>query len=1322
MSKLADFVQETATGPGTGPFLLEGAPVGRRLFSAAFPSGGDLYYFARDDAQAEWGIGSLDVSGPITLTRTTVRGTTAGSTAPLNFAGTVTVYNEVPAEYLPLIGPDGLARAGDLVLVDRTWLAANYADRAAMRARYRSAGWLPPGVVMDCAAPAAPDGWLLCYGQAISRTDYARLFAAIGTLYGAGDGATTFALPDLRGRLSIGLDSAAGRVTAARSGINGAQLGAAGGSELMAAHTHGANDPGHNHILTDPGHSHGPKQGSGFVVPQGTGGEIDAIFAGGGRVEQTATARTARAKTGLMIGGAVTGLTLASAGGGNSQNMPPAIMLNRVIYTGLRSGGVLPPDGNAAVIAIVQAMSDSLWAYLQRATGAAATAAGMPPLITAEGLVKNNQFVGAALGGYTADGVCSSEGIALMLRGVVSAYLADRDPAKLAYAKFLFNAACTYFFYNTKPTAAAAPLWHHSWMVNGGAPFAVRGPLAANGDLAESGVIGEAVTFTAGVGQLASPPDVVYQVVTGGTQFVWQNVFSDIAPDPTTGLPTGYPVNVAYYIDKDGNRVYGTQKSGSFGQPIVPNSGETPGKIVLADTSINGTCRANYCVTVPDVQIAYGEVYEAWPMWRKMGATERTAAGDALHWLVDSFRLLQQAEPDNADWQYAQARLLDVWQLMCSQESDGTYMFRAGADGPYNNYPLTYSYADGFAADGTTRWAAQPPSHYTAARTSDGYVTFTLPLADGSSGLETRSEMAFECQALFLSWTAANTSISLDIVSSVDQVLALIYRPHHDAGTVADRYSCLLPVGPSHPGPYSVPMRAFKVFSGSVWTADRGYYTFGSITDIVRASAAMPDGSQMLTIQMDMTAAYAGFGISRANVYPFATWSSPPGIYYAAASNLWYCVQDANGWLWVTQMPAAGTLDANGKLVPAWRWFQPDVSRLILNTAQPGTGDTPTVPALGGTNYAQGITIQSDTDNLGPLYVAYVAAEQPAQPPTSEQNIDVFTIQSTSTDAFTLKVGDVQLVNGIRTPIKYYGSAPFGLQINGPSRSNLSVVPYRGPYITGYQSGTPWIDIGNGAKLQQMLQFMADAQDQFAAAHPQHLRGPFAHCYLPAIWDSVQVGAVDSWVYDAPDGNPAWTGWQWRAFDAMAHTWYLAKQKGLAAAALAGQVAGAYLTWIYGWLRDNPDALYVPSEWGPPGWTQGQPWPAGGYLDPHGTTREPHDMALCLKGAIACGLAGAGVDKVKYIVGRCIRMLQAVQVVTPTDPVRGAFTLNPAGYEVYGFAQGEILDGISHALRYPQFVPDTLSGDPPPAPTLLLENGSSLVTEALLPIALEDLT
>jgi microcystin-dependent protein len=108
------------------------------------------------------------------------------------------------------------------------------------------------GSIMDYAGTTVPpgSGWLLCYGQEISRVTYAALFAAIGTLFGIGDGVTTFRIPDCRGRVRAGQDdmggSSANRLTGSISGLDGDILGAVGGVESttlsisqMPYHNHG---------------------------------------------------------------------------------------------------------------------------------------------------------------------------------------------------------------------------------------------------------------------------------------------------------------------------------------------------------------------------------------------------------------------------------------------------------------------------------------------------------------------------------------------------------------------------------------------------------------------------------------------------------------------------------------------------------------------------------------------------------------------------------------------------------------------------------------------------------------------------------------------------------------------------------------------------------------------------------------------------------------------------------------------------------------------------------------------------------------------------
>lgn len=70
--------------------------------------------------------------------------------------------------------------------------------------------YAPPGTVAAFAGSDAPAGWLKCAGQAVSRATYGALFAYIGTTYGAGDGSTTFNVPDMRGEFVRGLDDGRG--------------------------------------------------------------------------------------------------------------------------------------------------------------------------------------------------------------------------------------------------------------------------------------------------------------------------------------------------------------------------------------------------------------------------------------------------------------------------------------------------------------------------------------------------------------------------------------------------------------------------------------------------------------------------------------------------------------------------------------------------------------------------------------------------------------------------------------------------------------------------------------------------------------------------------------------------------------------------------------------------------------------------------------------------------------------------------------------------------------------------------------------------------
>lgn len=111
-------------------------------------------------------------------------------------------------------------------------------NRVLSRESFAFGGFAPTGTIVAYGGTSAPSGWLLCDGAAVSRNTYARLFSVLGTTYGAGDGSTTFNLPDLRQRFPLGK---------AASGT-GSTLGETGGA---IDHTHSG--PSHRHSMA---HTH----------------------------------------------------------------------------------------------------------------------------------------------------------------------------------------------------------------------------------------------------------------------------------------------------------------------------------------------------------------------------------------------------------------------------------------------------------------------------------------------------------------------------------------------------------------------------------------------------------------------------------------------------------------------------------------------------------------------------------------------------------------------------------------------------------------------------------------------------------------------------------------------------------------------------------------------------------------------------------------------------------------------------------------------------------------------------------------------------------
>ena len=202
------------------------------------------------------------------------------------------------------------------------------------------------GIVMPFAGSTVPQGYLLCDGSAVSRTDYATLYAVVGDTYGAGDGSTTFNLPDMSGRVVLGQSSNH------TIGSTGGSVDVTLTSAQIAQHTHNVPQHGHQHTIkaTTPSLSHSITHQPAYSYSNPTkvnGGT--AIISSQNRTAYTSTttgtasratsvAITAHAATNCTMSGGIADKeafdTTASGADGAHNNMQPYMAVTYIISTG----------------------------------------------------------------------------------------------------------------------------------------------------------------------------------------------------------------------------------------------------------------------------------------------------------------------------------------------------------------------------------------------------------------------------------------------------------------------------------------------------------------------------------------------------------------------------------------------------------------------------------------------------------------------------------------------------------------------------------------------------------------------------------------------------------------------------------------------------------------------------------------------------------------------------------------------------------------------------------------------------------------------------
>lgn len=267
------------------------------------------------------------------LTASLARDGQGGMTAvlPLNTAGFSYTSDTNTGMYRT--GSDAQAiKCGGTDIVAVTTAGASVTGSLSATGAVKQNGFnlLPIGLgPLPWSGTSAPDGWVLAYGQSLSRTTYADLWAfaqaeiALGNfLYGNGDGTTTFTIADMRGRIPGGKDNmggtAANRLTSTTIAPSGSILGGVGGAQILTLLQ--ANLPSVQLSVTGSfsgGTSFQP------LISSGNGAPADA---GPGVSGNPAT---------MTVAGAITGTTSYLGSGTAFDKTQPTIITNYIIFAGV---------------------------------------------------------------------------------------------------------------------------------------------------------------------------------------------------------------------------------------------------------------------------------------------------------------------------------------------------------------------------------------------------------------------------------------------------------------------------------------------------------------------------------------------------------------------------------------------------------------------------------------------------------------------------------------------------------------------------------------------------------------------------------------------------------------------------------------------------------------------------------------------------------------------------------------------------------------------------------------------------------------------------
>ena len=967
----------------------------------------------------------------------------------------------------------------------------------------------------------------------------------------------------------------------------------------------------------------------------------------------------------------------------------------------------------ASAMALVYGHQD----FIQRNTGLTLDAHVQHFLLNPDHVLSNNRhFIADTMAEYQPNGDGTTEGQALLIIGYCHMYQATKDETYLQAARDAWQAYIDHF-YAGQPIPTTPRRYICNWLVNSKEPVLANYPIDPE-EPTHGGFKSVPLVFTNGTAKIPSGAPfwgeyldtatiahrghMTWEAINASVQKIqedvdglinWQTVYDNWRI--TTGVTKPWEsqawIDWKGYLGDSYTPVWGGSdpKAKEYpvetivawtGNKIDPDSGDIiqsglpesdKGKIVLRDKTINGVYLFNYATKNPvnagGYMFARNEPWHNRPVHTPFMALKNNPpsynqlgnAADAELWFIDACYLLWRLTGETKFKQALDCCFFTAHEYTYIDATDKYFRQSKAASTPFTDgisydftYPNTTAIEYGRDANGYITISANQESQHFMEQQS---VWFRI---------DTNSKLRATYGGVGNAGALVGCRVMLDVSPTKEEVQNPTWYgltlPKSNSMTPVARdvnvSSLALMTNPVTGDDYMVAdARAVTDYGGCTWAEAFEDNVLGDRQATV-INSIFPNEDAGLII---------GFWLTINEKV------NPTSITYRANAPFNMRVTDDNLWRWYWVLPAT-----NGE----WATVSVSKASAILSGYQPDHPSDPEPSAPAYSSLPQ-ITIVQDGNVANAKFDYYVVNDIPPLFNISNGWTMTYRMMLNSSEAWKGVVGDCTIIDYRLDSLAYTpGVIPFS---NIYSEGTDQIGAWHGMPYPGYQYPMMYVIHKHPENyawwFQNQLQFLLDSQSAYAAKVGQ--MGPGCAAYIWNRWDNYKYGEPDTWVnYHWGDGHP-WAGYQPRAYNAAARTWYEMKIRGQAVPIELQKYVENWAVWLMDFARrfgghtpnDFPSGD-VPAVW----------------VDDDFTA---HMCALWLAGSSFALLSGCEVPGLEALLDYAVKELHEGYTVTstPNAGINGAWS--PAPREgtdngmAFGFYTGEIFRGLAIYMMYKEFGP-----------------------------------